>query len=274
MNRKVKEMGLSSTEFRNAHGLSAEGQITTAREIARFARLYLLRFPMALQYHSMQEYTFNDIKQKNRNRLLLKDKSIDGLKTGYVEAAGHHLAATSSRNGMRMLAVIMGASSPAVREQEAIKLLEYGFQHFTLVEPFPWNTPVATLRVWKGVKEELPVYPANTAVLLVKKSEEKNVRWEVDIPHDVTAPIRKGQTFGKVTFYVEGNPEKEVSVVGHEAIEKAGWIKRFWHGALRIPYLPWRWILGALAAAGLIAAVVVGFLRRSSVRFRRKSRLD
>ena len=135
MNRKAAELGMTRTHFINPHGLPAEGQITTARDMATLDAAYLKRFPESLRFHSMRELTYNNIVQYNRNHLLLKDPSIDGLKTGYITASGYHLSATSQREGMRLIAVVMGAVNPATREREALKLLNYGFRHFSLVQP-------------------------------------------------------------------------------------------------------------------------------------------
>lgn len=158
MNRKARELGMNNTHFLNPHGLPADGQVTTARDMALLDSSYLKRFPDALRFHSMREYTYNNITQYNRNRLLLKDSTVDGLKTGFVTASGYHLAATARRDGMRLLAVVMGASTPAIREREALKLLNFGFRYYSLVQPFPEGQPLATVKVWKGVKDEVGLF--------------------------------------------------------------------------------------------------------------------
>ncbi len=155
MNRKARELGMAQSHFLNPHGLPADGQITTAKEMAILDTAYLQRFPESLRFHSMREYTYNEITQYNRNHLLLKDSTVDGLKTGFVEAGGYHLAATAQRDGMRLLAVVMGAERPAIREREALKLLNYGFRNFTMVLPFPDGQPVKTIKVWKGIQDQV-----------------------------------------------------------------------------------------------------------------------
>jgi D-alanyl-D-alanine carboxypeptidase (penicillin-binding protein 5/6) len=273
MNRKAREIGMKDSTFRNPHGLSAEGQVTTARDMTIFAIAYIRRFPKALQYHSMLEYTHNKITQYNRNRLLLRDKSVDGLKTGYVSAAGHHLAATAKRDGMRLLAVVMGASSATAREGEATKLLEYGFNHYTLLQPFPLDKPLATLRVWKGVKNELPLYPLKAPELLVSRRQQKNVYWETVVPDDVSAPIHKNQSLGRVVLYLDNQTEKTVALISHEEVAKAGWLKQIWHGLLGIHLTPWRWIGGLIGLIVLVFVIMVLLSKRSLSRFRSGPRL-
>jgi len=119
-------LGMTRSMFLNPHGLPAEGQVTTAGDMAILCVSYLQRFPESLRFHSMKEFTYNNIPQYNRNHLLLKDPSVDGLKTGYVAAAGYHLAATAKRDDTRLLAVVMGAATPGIREREALRLLNTG----------------------------------------------------------------------------------------------------------------------------------------------------
>lgn len=271
MNQKAREVGMKDSMFVNPHGLPAEGEITTARDMATFAIAYIRRFPQALRYHSMVEYTYNNIKQPNRNRLLVKDKSIDGLKTGYVAAAGYHLAATGQQNGMRLLAVVMGAPSSAAREREAMKLLNHGFRHYALYEPFAQDKPVTEIRIWKGTKNTLAAYPAQATGILIPQMQKKEVRWEVDIPKDISAPIKENQILGKATFYVGNNPAKTVSLISREDVAKAGWFKRLWHGILQIHNVNWRWVGGIVGGIVVILGVIV--LVFSSFRSRSRSKL-
>lgn len=271
MNHKAKELGMNSSHFENPHGLPAEGQVTTARDMAALDAAYLRRFPNALKYHSMQEFTYNNITQHNRNRLLAKDPSVDGLKTGYVSAAGYHLSATAERDGMRLLAVVMGAKAPAVREREALKLLNYGFRNYALIQPFPKDKPVTTAKVWKGVKDSLDLYPAEEATLLVEQREKKAVRSEIELPADITAPISSQQTVGKVVFYINDQPKKTIGLVSHEDIARAGWFKRVWQSIARIhmPQIKWQWFTGIAAGIFIVALLFLFVLnRRSSKRSR------
>jgi len=254
MNRKAAELGMTRTHFMNPHGLPADGQITTARDMATLDALYLKRFPESLRFHSMKEFTFNNIVQYNRNHLLLKDPTIDGLKTGYIAASGYHLSATSQRDGMRLVAVVMGAVNPATREREALKLLNYGFRNFTLVQPFKEGQAITTAKVWKGQKDEIPLYAKEKATFLISQSQKNLLKWEVRLPSDLTAPITAQQELGELVFSVSDQPKRTVALVSHEDVPLGGFFKRTWQTLLSVYKIDWRWISGIL---GGIAAIVI-----------------
>lgn len=267
MNRKARELGMSKSRFMNPHGLPAEGQVTTARDMAILDVAYINRFPEALKYHSLHDYTYNNITQYNRNHLLLRDSSVDGLKTGFVDGARYHLSATARRDGMRLLAVVMGAASPAVREREALKLLNYGYRNFTKVEPFAEGQPAKTVKVWKGAKDSLEVYPVQPTVFTVSQAQKQSVRWEVRVPEEVTAPIQAGQHIGDLVFYVADQPKRTIGLASREEVELAGWLKRTWQSLFRIGSIDWRWALGI--SGGIVLLAVLGSLianRRSRAR--------
>jgi serine-type D-Ala-D-Ala carboxypeptidase (penicillin-binding protein 5/6) len=254
MNRKTQELGMSHSRFLNPHGLPAEGQTTTARDMATLDSAYLRRFPESLQYHSMREFTYNNIVQYNRNHLLLKDQTVDGLKTGYVAAAGYHLAATAKRDGMRLLAVVMGAGTPAIREREALKLLNFGFRYYTLVQPFPQGQPVTTIKVWKGERDQLGLYPLEAAGFLVSQAQKAQLRWEIHAPTEITAPVQAGQNLGEVTFYIADQAKRTVPLVSQEDLPLGGWFKRVWQSFLMIHLIDWKLLT---AVSGSIAALVI-----------------
>jgi D-alanyl-D-alanine carboxypeptidase (penicillin-binding protein 5/6) len=264
MNRKAAELGMKNSHFLNPHGLPAEGQVTTARDMATLAVAYLQRFPEALRFHSMQEFTYNNITQHNRNRLLFKDAAVDGLKTGFVSAAGYHLTATSQREGMRLVAVVMGAATPGIREREAMRLLNYGFRHYTMVQPFPAGQPLATIKVWKGVKDSLSLFPAEAATFLIPQAQKNSLRWEVSAPTEVTAPVEATQPLGEVIFYVGGEPKKTVALNGREDVAQAGLAKRAWQTVVRVDKINWRWVGGITGGIVLVLALFFFVARRRS----------
>jgi serine-type D-Ala-D-Ala carboxypeptidase (penicillin-binding protein 5/6) len=267
MNQKAAELGMHQSRFINPHGLPAQGQVTTAKDMALLDLAYLQRFPDSLRFHSMQEYTYNNISQHNRNRLLFKDPSVDGLKTGFVGAAGYHLSATSKREGMRLLAVVMGATTPAIREREALKLLNYGFRTYALIQPFPQDQPIATVKVMKGEKDELGLYPQENPSILIPQAQKNQIRWEVRAPAEATAPINPQQSIGEVVFYVGNEPRKNVTLISTDGVAQAGLFKRAWQSMLQIHKVDWRWfawISGGVAVLFLIFLAVTS--RRSSSR--------
>ncbi len=271
MNRKARELGMNNTHFLNPHGLPADGQVTTARDMALLDSSYLKRFPDALRFHSMREYTYNNITQYNRNRLLLKDSTVDGLKTGFVTASGYHLAATARRDGMRLLAVVMGASTPAIREREALKLLNFGFRYYSLVQPFPEGQPLATVKVWKGVKDEVGLFPAEAPSFLIPQAKRNLLRWEVHAPSELTAPVEAQHAYGEVVFYVSDEAKRNVPLVTEEEVPLGGWLKRFWHALLRIHKVDWRWVSGISGAVALTVIFVMILAGRRSASRRPRS---
>ncbi len=267
MNRKAKELGMAHSRFLNPHGLPAEGQITTARDMAILDVSYLKHFPESLRFHSLREYAYNNIVQYNRNHLLLKDPSIDGLKTGYIAASGYHLSATSQRDGMRLVAVVMGAVNPATREREALKLLNYGFRHYTLVQPFQEGQAVTTAKVWKGEKDEVALFPKERAAFLIPQSQKNLLRWEVRAPADLTAPVKAEQEAGELVFFVSNEPKRTVQLITREEIPLGGIFKRMWQSVISVYTLDWKWIsaiLGGIAAVSILLILLAG--RRKSSR--------
>ena len=261
MNKKARELGMNGSRFLNPHGLPAAGQVTSAGDMTRLATAYLNRFPEAVRFHSMQEYTYNNITQRNRNRLLAKDSSVDGLKTGYVENAGYHLAATAKRDNMRLLAVVMGASKPSIREAECTKLLNWGFRNFALVEPVPESKPVATVAVWKGKADYCDLRPEVPIRILVPAAQKDQAHIEVDAPRDAVAPIAAGQPLGSVKVFVGNELKNTVPLVAATAIEQAGLLKRIWHTVARIHTIDWKWL--GIIVGGVLAVLllVVGVVR-------------
>lgn len=255
MNRKAKQLGMNHSRFMNPHGLPAEGQITTARDMATLAVAYIRRFPDALRYHSLREYTYNNITQHNRNHLLNKDPSVDGLKTGFVDAAGYHLAATAQREGMRLLAVVMGAQTPRIREREAMKLLNFGFHYYTLVQPFPEGQPVTTIQLWKAEKDEIGLFPTEKAAFIIPRTQKNQLRWEIHTASDVSAPIKINQALGEMVFYVSDQPKRTVDLISQEDVPEAGWFKRAWQTLLQIHKVDWRWFAGISGGIALLLGI-------------------
>jgi serine-type D-Ala-D-Ala carboxypeptidase (penicillin-binding protein 5/6) len=270
MNRKAKQLGMGHSRFMNPHGLPAEGQITTARDMATLGSAYIRRFPEALRYHSLKEYTFNNITQHNRNHLLNKDPSVDGLKTGFVDAAGYHLAATAQREGMRLLAVVMGAETPRIREREAMKLLNFGFRYYTLVQPFPEGQPVTTIQLWKAEKDEIGLFPTETPAFVIPRTQKNLLRWEIHTASDVAAPIKINQVLGEIVFYVSDQSKRKVDLVSQEDVNLGGWFKRAWQTLLQIHKIDWRWFAGI--SGGIALLIVVFYLISNRRSFSRRPR--
>ena len=272
MNKYAEKLGMTQSLFANPHGLPRRKQFTTARDMATLAMHYVNDFPHAIQYHAMQEYTFGGIKQQNRNGLLKKAPSVDGLKTGWVEKSGYNLVATAQRHKHRLLAVVMGAKSPTVREREALKLLNYGYQNFSLLSLSQGDGVLTELPVWKGKDNALPVVLQQRSAVVVPREYRDKIQKVSVLPDDIMAPVRQGQVVGEYVVKVGTKTLKSVPLIAGVSIGKAGFLKVASHQV----YLFGREIkthlmivAGSLASIGVVAMLIlVGKRRRKRSSFR------
>lgn len=229
MNRKAAEFGLKNTQFRNSTGLPDPNHYSTARDLAILAQRLIIDFPDFLPLYSIREYTYNKIRQPNRNRLLWLDPSVDGLKTGHTEAAGFCLIATARRElpapaqaQRRVLAVVLGTASDAARAQEAQKLLNHAFQNYDDVRLFQAQTPLQTIPVYKGKLDELPAGVALDRFVTVPRGQADKLKASVERNERLVAPVRAGQQVGTVKVTLDGKPYLELPLVALAEVEPAG----------------------------------------------------
>jgi D-alanyl-D-alanine carboxypeptidase (penicillin-binding protein 5/6) len=221
MNEKASLLGMKDSQFKNSHGMPAEGQYTTAMDMAILARRYIQDHPEALVLHSTTEYEYNKIRQYNRNTLLQKNIGVDGLKTGHVEEAGYHLAATAKRDGQRMIAVVMGCDKVRKRAQEAQALLEYGFKNFATVEAVKTGASFGPVKVRRGKLNKVNLIAAETGWVTVTKGKENLVSVTPELPKFVVAPIQKNQVMAKVLIQNEGKVLKQVNLLSPVEVQKS-----------------------------------------------------
>ena len=221
MNEKAKLLGLKDSQFRNSHGMPAEGQVTTAMDMATLSKRYIESHPESLAFHSTVEFEYNGIRQGNRNTLLQKNIGVDGLKTGHVEEVGYHLAATAKRDGQRMIAVVMGCDKMRKRGTEAQKLLEYGFKNFSTIEAVKKGATFGPVKVKRGKLNQVGLTAAEDAKVTVAKGKENLVSAVPQLPQFIVAPIQKDQVLAKVLIQNEGKIAKEVSLLASSAVEKS-----------------------------------------------------
>jgi D-alanyl-D-alanine carboxypeptidase (penicillin-binding protein 5/6) len=221
MNEKTALLALKDSQFRNSHGMPAEGQYTTAMDMATLARRYIEDHPEALVFHSTTEYEYNKIRQYNRNTLLQKNIGVDGLKTGHVEEAGFHLVATAKRDGQRLIAVVMGCDKISRRSQEAQKLLEYGFKNFTTVAAIKEGTSFGPVKVRRGKLSKVDLVAAEPGWVTVARGKEKSISVTPQLPKLVAAPIQKNQVIAKALIQNEGKEVKQVNLVSPLEIQKS-----------------------------------------------------
>ena len=246
MNRQAQAFGLKNTAFKNVTGLTEAGHQSTARDLVTIATRIIRDFPEYFPYYSIKEYKYNNISQPNRNLLLRRDPTVDGMKTGYTEAAGYCLLATAQRefpnlgpggNGAgkrRLLAVVLNTTSMEARASEAQKLLNWGYQAFDTMRLFDDGKPIVSPPIWKGQSNEAKLGAAGGVFVSVPKGEGGKLQSKVERTDPLVAPLAKGQRVGtiKVTT-VGGAPVVEVPLVALEPVAEAGIFGRAWD-ALRL----------------------------------------
>lgn len=237
MNRQAQAFGLKNTTFKNPEGLSAPGHASTARDLAVIATRLVQDFPEYLTYSAMKDFTYNKIKQGNRNLLLYRDPSVDGLKTGFTDAAGYCLIATAKRsfpNGeRRLLSVVLGAASSDARANESQKLLNWGFASFDAVRLFEPGQAVVSPPVWKGKTPTAKLGSAAAVVVTVPRGEGGKLKTDVVRTDPLVAPLAKGQVVGTIKVSAAGSTVAEVPLAVLEPVEQAGLLGRAWD-ALRL----------------------------------------
>ena len=193
MNQYAQQLGMLSTNFLNATGMPAEGHMTTARDLAILARAMIAEFPEYYAWHAVREYTFNDITQSNSNKLLWRDASVDGLKTGHTEDAGYCLVASAERNGMRIISVVMGTASEKARADGSQALLNYGFRFFETRLLFKAGEEVSTARVWKSANETSRLGVLDDLYITVRRGTYDQLESAIEMPATLVAPLATGQ---------------------------------------------------------------------------------
>jgi D-alanyl-D-alanine carboxypeptidase (penicillin-binding protein 5/6) len=234
MNRQAQAWGLKNTQFKNVTGLTEAGHQASARDVAVIASKIITEHPTFYPLYSMRQYTYNKIKQDNRNMLLGRDPTVDGMKTGSTDAAGYCLVASAVRdmpNGRRrLLSVVLGTASREARANESQKLLNWGYQAWDAVRLFDAGKPVATVPVWKGKAPEAKLGAAGGAVFVtVPKGEGANLKTVVERTDPLVAPLTAGQRVGSIKIATAaGTVIATLPLVVQEPVELAGIFGRAW----------------------------------------------
>ncbi|NWN82589.1 MAG: D-alanyl-D-alanine carboxypeptidase, partial [Halomonas sp.] len=226
MNQNADRLGLSNTHFRNATGLPAEDHYSTARDLARLSRHIIQDYPEHYKIYAEKYFTYSDIRQPNRNRLLWRDPSVDGLKTGHTEAAGYCLVASAKRDDMRLISVVMGANSEEARAQETQKLISYGFRYFETLKLYDRGSVLNTPRVWGGDINELRVGVDEDVVMTVPRARNDELTVSLDIQADIEAPVQQGERVGTLEVQLGDEVVGERPLVALDAVEEGGFIKK------------------------------------------------
>jgi D-alanyl-D-alanine carboxypeptidase (penicillin-binding protein 5/6) len=228
MNKHAAELGLHGSYFMNSHGLPHPQHLTTARDLATLAKAIIERFPDHYGIYSQREFTYNDIRQYNRNKLLAQDPSVDGLKTGYTREAGYGLVASAERNGMRLISVVMGTDSPNARARETRSLLNYGFRFYETEVVVAGGQELEKPRVWKGQQDYLSVGVAEDHVMTLPRGKTSELVRDLVLIDPITAPLAVGDAVGELTLSLDGEVLQQIPLVALEPLEPGGFFARLW----------------------------------------------
>ena len=236
MNQQAKALGMTNTSYKNPEGLTAPGHTTTARDLSILATRLMQDFPEDLPYYAIKKYRYQGTptaNDTNRNMLLFRDPTVDGLKTGHTDAAGYCLIATAKRDfpnlqGRRLLAIVLGANSEISRANEAQKLLNWGYTAYEGLKLFDANVPVLEPQVWKGTEKTVKLGQTQPIVLAVPAGSGSKIKTQVARPDPLVAPFAKGQQVGTLKILAGDQVLREVPLVALQAVEQAGIFGRAW----------------------------------------------
>ncbi|WP_105628183.1 serine-type D-Ala-D-Ala carboxypeptidase [Cronobacter malonaticus] len=230
MNGYAKRLGLTNTTFKTVHGLDAPGQFSTARDMALLGKALIHDVPDEYAIHKEKEFTFNKIRQLNRNRLLWSSSmNVDGMKTGTTAGAGYNLVASATQGDMRLISVVLGAKTDGIRFRESEKLLTWGFRFFETVTPIKPDAAFVNQRVWFGDSSEVKLGAGEAGSVTIPKGQLKNLKatYTLNSPQ-LTAPLKQGQVVGTIDFQLNGKSIEQRPLVVMEAVNEGGFFSRMW----------------------------------------------
>jgi D-alanyl-D-alanine carboxypeptidase (penicillin-binding protein 5/6) len=228
MNETAERLGMKNSHFMNATGLPHPEHYSSAHDMAILARAIINEDPAHYAIYSKKEFFWNNIKQGNRNLLLYRDKTVDGLKTGHTEEAGYCLVSSAVREGARMITAVFGTVSESARAAETQKLLTYGFRFFETKTFYQKGAELGKAPVWKGLEREVSAGLAEDLTMTVAKGQAKSLEAAMTFEPQLTAPIQQGAVIGKVEVKLEGKVVHTANLVALQAVEEAGLLRRIW----------------------------------------------
>jgi len=224
MNEYAEILGLKSTHYENSTGWPAENHHTTAKDIVTLTRAIITEFPEHYKMHSLKEYSYNGIKQYNRNKLLWRDDTVDGVKTGHTESAGYCLVASAQRSDMRLISVILGAENEKARADYSQELLEYGFRLYETHKLYDKGSVLADAKVWKGTKSTVPAGIVDDLYVTVQKGRYSQLKGLMELNNSLDAPIKRGDVVGTAIIKDGEDIVYEVPLLALDAVDPGG----FW----------------------------------------------
>ena len=232
MNQQAAQLGMKNTHFQNSDGLPIENHYTTARDLTTLTSALIKEFPEYYPWFSQKEFTFNKIVQHNRNLLLGRDESVDGVKTGFTDDAGYCLVASSLREGMRLISVVMGTKSSKARADENQKLLNYGFRFFESHRLYEGKKSLKDAKLWKGADNTIPLGLAEDLYATIPRRHYDDLKATIVVDKKITAPVKEGDKYGSVNVELKGEIVSQKDLIALKSVEKGNVFYRAYDGIM------------------------------------------
>lgn len=226
MNHHAGKLGMSGSHFVNSTGMPDRDHFTTVHDLALLTKALINEFPEYYKWYSIKEFTYNDIRQYNRNSLLWRDKSVDGVKTGHTDSAGFCLISSALQGEMRLLSVVLGTKSKEARAKESQKLLNYGFRFFETRKLYSAQTQLTTSRIWKGASEQLSLGLAEDLYITIPRGRYEQLDASMEIDAQITAPTSKGRQHGSVDISLDGSVVAKRPLIALQNVEEGGFFQQ------------------------------------------------
>lgn len=230
MNAEAKRLGMNKTHFENSTGLPSKNHLTSVNDLVILSAAIIRDFPQYYPIYSIKTFSYNGITQTNRNLLLFRDPSVDGLKTGHTNSAGYNLIASSQRGGRRVVSVVVGTASNEARATESSKLLNFALQSFDTPKMYAANQEISRVKLYKGAEKSVPVGFLEDAYMTIPSGQAQNIKPILETQQPILAPITKGQELGTLKFVENGNVLAEKKVVALSDVQEAGFFGKLWDG--------------------------------------------
>jgi len=220
MNHQAELLGMTNSNFVNATGWPHENHYSSARDIAILTRAVIREFPLSYQYYKEREYTFNEIRQFNRNRLLWRDETVDGVKTGHTEAAGYCLVASAQRDEMRLISVVLGTDSDKARTQSSQALLNYGFRFYETHQLYGTDEVLQSARIWYGEEEQVSMGVGKDIYITIPRGRYRELDISMEIDREISAPVTQGQQLGQVSITLDEELVLSENIVAMQSVDE------------------------------------------------------
>lgn len=232
MNQHAERLGMKNSHFEDSNGLPIDNHYTSSRDLAILTRALIKEFPDYYRWFSQKEFTFNNIVQHNRNQLLSRDETVDGVKTGFTDAAGYCLVASALRNNMRLISVVMGASSPNARANENQNLLNYGFRFFEAHKLYSGKTSLSEARIWKGDTKNVQLGLTEDLYVTIPRRRYADLKAAITVDKKITAPVKEAAKLGTVNVTLKGEPVVDKDLIALKSVEQGNFFQRLYDSAM------------------------------------------